>query len=196
MVTKKELFLKLSQPDDNFFSRWVYKTEFVGEFKSLNFNNGCPWIRNFGFLYETKKEDKIWKIRLLGKKTTSSNRPISDEIRKIICSKVSAHSGLNGTLNDYIVPDHKNGRYTDEFVLNIETQKVEDFQALTLRENLHKRQICKVCKNTNKRFDAKILGYNVSFLEGDENFNNEINCIGCYWFDCIKFKESLNYGTK
>lgn len=196
MMTKKELFLKLANPDDNFNSRWVYKTEFVGEYKLLNFNNGCPWIRNFGFFYETKTENKIWSVRIKGKKEFITERPISESIRKFICSLPSSHSGLNGTSNDYIIPDHKNGRYNDLNVLNLETQSLEDFQPLTLRENLHKRQSCKMCKKTNKRFDAKILGYSISFTEGDEFFDDKIKCNGCYWFDCIKFKQSLNYGIK
>jgi len=189
-MTKKELFLKLSRPNLFGESRWVSKNEFVGEFEPLNFNNGCPWIRTFGFLYETKTEEKIWMVRLTGQKKLSQ-RPISDKIRKEICSRDSSHSGLSGTSNDYILPDHKNGRYDNDSVLDTETQKVEDFQALTLRENLFKRQMCKVCKLTNKRFDAKRLGYTISFSKGDENYDEVNKCNGCYWHDCLEFKKSL-----
>ena len=189
-MTKKELFLKLSCPDDNGFSRWVYKTEFINEYSSLNFNNGCPWIRGIGFLYETKIENKIWRIRLLGKSKIIDRR-IRQDIRESICSYPSCHSGLPNIENDYILPDHKNGRYDDLDVLNLETQNLENFQPLTLRENLYKRQMCKICKQTNKRFDAKKLNYNISFIDGDENYTEELGCNGCYWFDCKKFKESL-----
>lgn len=194
-MTKKDLFLKLSEPNEDGFSRWVKKTEFVGEFQNLNFNNGCPWIRNFGFLYETKTEDKVWMVRLTGQKKLSE-RPIHKKVRDFICSQNSSHSGLPGTSNDYIIPDHKNGRYDEESVLNLETQELEDFQPLTLRENLFKRQICKVCKQTNKRFNAKILGYKIPYLEGDETYEQSVGCYGCYWFDCKKFKQSLTYGNQ
>ena len=189
-MTKKELFIKLCSPNNNGFSRWVHKTEFINEYESLNFNNGCPWARNMGYLYETKVEKKTWMIRLVGK-TQLVDKRISKDIRQKISSEPSCHSGLPGTKNDYILPDHKNGRYNDFDVLNLKTQKLEDFQPLTLRENLFKRQMCKICKQTNKRFDAKRLNYSISFIEGDENYNEQTGCNGCYWFDCKKFKESL-----
>ena len=35
-----DLFLELAQPDKNGISRWVYATEFVGKYKSLELGNG------------------------------------------------------------------------------------------------------------------------------------------------------------
>ena len=194
-MTKKQLFIKLAKPNQEGKSRWVLKTEFVNEYQPLNFNNGCPWIRNFDFLYETKFENKIWMVRLLGTKK-SLIRPISKNIRQVISILPSAHSGLDGTQNDYIIPDHKNGRYDDISVLDVKTQKIEDFQPLTLRENLFKRQSCKVCRNTNQRFDAVRLGFQVSFVEGTGEYNEKLGCVGCYWYDCIKFKQKLICGNK
>ena len=43
MASKPELFLKLAQPDDNGYSRWVHINEFVGEFSPLVFGNGADW---------------------------------------------------------------------------------------------------------------------------------------------------------
>ena len=45
MASKPELFLKLAQPDDNGYSRWVHINEFVGEFSPLVFGNGADWAR-------------------------------------------------------------------------------------------------------------------------------------------------------
>ncbi len=42
-MTKPELFLKLAQPDAEGKSRWVYVTEFVGEYAGLKFGNGASW---------------------------------------------------------------------------------------------------------------------------------------------------------
>ena len=36
-MTKTELFLKLAAPDKNGVSRWVYVSEFVGEYADLTF---------------------------------------------------------------------------------------------------------------------------------------------------------------
>jgi len=189
-MTKKELFLKLSNPDKTGRTRWVFKTEFTGEYVDLYFNNGCPWLRSFNCEYETSIEGGVWKCRLIKTKKTDT-RPISKKVKEYINSLPSAHSGLKSINNDKIVPDHKNGRYNDSSALSTKTQLIQDFQPLTNRENLFKRQICKVCTETNKRFDAKQLGFSTSFIEGDENYNDDIKCNGCYWFDCIKFKNSL-----
>ena len=44
-MTKTELFLKLAAPDKNGVSRWVYVSEFVGEYADLTFGNGASWAR-------------------------------------------------------------------------------------------------------------------------------------------------------
>lgn len=55
-MTKKELFFKLSKPNNEGETRWVFKNEFIGEYEKLNFNNGCPWLRNIGHEYESEKK--------------------------------------------------------------------------------------------------------------------------------------------
>jgi len=88
--------------------------------------------------------------------------------------------------------DHKNGRYNDPRVASKLTQKISDFQALSRSANLSKREDCKVCENTNLRFDAKKIGYSKSFYSGGKNHNGAINgCVGCYWYDVLKFKQNL-----
>lgn len=43
--TQIELFLELAKPDENGVSRWVAKTEFVGKYSDLMFQNGWSWGR-------------------------------------------------------------------------------------------------------------------------------------------------------
>ena len=74
--------------------------------------------------------------------------------------------------------DHKNGRY------DIEQYTIKDFQCLSKAENDAKRQHCKVCKNTGKRFDARCLGSTIGWIFGDENSQF---CEGCYWYDPFAF---------
>jgi hypothetical protein len=84
--------------------------------------------------------------------------------------------------------DHKNGRYNNPRVNNAKTQTIEDFQALSKSANNAKRQHCKDCKNTGKRFDAKNLGYKVSYLSGTKKYIESPNgCVGCYWYDVHAF---------
>ena len=76
--------------------------------------------------------------------------------------------------------------------MNIKTQKLEDFQPLSKAANDAKRQFCKECRRTNKRFDAKKLGYPISFYAGNENhMGNEEGCIGCFWYDPLEFRKHL-----
>lgn len=42
------------------------------------------------------------------------------------------------------------------------------------------------------RYDAKQLGYPMSYYKGGAKHNNEENaCIGCYWYDPIEFRRHL-----
>ena len=105
----------------------------------------------------------------------------------------SVHSNLK--LN--MVVDHKNGRYNDNRLRDINKQTINDFQPLTNNENLDKRECCKKCTEANKRFNATILGYVVSYIQGDENYiDSPDGCVGCYWHDCLKFKQSLILSTE
>lgn len=35
------------------------------------------------------------------------------------------------------------------------------------------------------------MGYPVPFIKGDENYTEELKCIGCFWYDPIAFRQSL-----
>jgi hypothetical protein len=189
-MNNTQLVLKLFNPDENGMSRWVYKEECVGEYASLLPRNGNHWYRNVGlshliFVKENLKEQKTIRWKFNGFKEKSSNRPI----RKELSNKPCVHTGFKSTTNNPIVIDHKNGRYDDDRVLNIETQIIEDFQPTCNQANLYKRTKCTDCIRTGMRFDAKELGYSVSVTEG--NLKYEGTCVGCYWFDCLQFKKSV-----
>ena len=71
----------------------------------------------------------------------------------------------------------------------MEDQNISDFQPLSKAVNDAKRQHCKECIQTGKRYDAKRLGYKESFIVGDENSSS---CPGCYWYDPVKFNEIIS----
>ena len=76
--TQIELFLELAKPDENGVSRWVAKTEFVGKYSDLMFQNGWSWGRGDGalakrFILERFPEyGAIEKVRTAGLKTDCS----------------------------------------------------------------------------------------------------------------------------
>jgi hypothetical protein len=199
-----DLFIKLAKPNAQGISRWVSKSEFIKFYKSLDFNNGLPsWGRKFSTLakkynVETDKSItsgvKIDRIRLNGFNTSiTSNisQSIQQGIKKQIGSKRCAILGTHWSSGHKTEVDHKDGRKQDLRIMNTATQRLEDFQPLSKPANDAKRQFCKECKGTDKRYDAKLLGYTVSFIAGTINYENQIGCKGCYWHDPFAFNQAL-----
>lgn len=188
-----ELVLELFSPDENGYSRWVAKSECVGKYKKLEPRNGNHWYRNRGlkkyiFEKEIRDSETYWRFNGIVD-DDSFTRTIRQDIRDIVKREKCAFTSSNGTKNNPIEVDHKNGRYNDPRVLNEYTQMVFDFQPLLKFLNAKKREDCIVCKKTNKRFDAKNLGFRVSFIEGNEDYVG--TCEGCFWFDIERFKSNL-----
>ena len=197
--SKSALFIKLANPDKNGVSRWVSKSEFVGEFSPLMFKNGRDWCRKETSIYKNYivEFDKsitpgngVDRIRLNGYKSKNDqlgNQTIRSDIKKYYQKQRCV---ILGTSNPEV--DHKNGWKNDSKVMNTSTQKLEDFQPLSKAANDAKRQFCKECRATGKRYDAKKLGYPISFYKGNSNHNKTSNgCIGCFWYDPIEFRKHL-----
>jgi hypothetical protein len=199
----KELFLELAQPDENGVSRWVNSSEFVGDYKKLELGNGGSWFRRSSslakeFNVESDKSmtsgNRIDRVRLNGFNTShtkSISQAIRSDIKKAISSQRCAVLGTNRSCDHKVEVDHKDGRKDDLRVMNVETQKLEDFQPLSKPANDAKREFCKKCKESGIRFDAKILGYSVSTTVGTLNYDINIGCIGCFWFDPVAFRQKL-----
>ncbi len=193
------LFEKIAQPNYDGESRWVSKSEFTGEFESLYFENGASWCRasssiakkyNVEFDKSITPGNSVDRIRLNG---------FRDEDEWIgsqsIRSDIKAHYRAKrcvvlGTSNPEV--DHKNGYKNDARVMNVKTQEIDDFQPLSKPANDAKRQICKDCRKTGKRFDATSLGYPIAFYEGGAIHDGSITgCVGCYWYDPVEFRKHL-----
>ncbi len=194
--TKNSLFIKLAQPDKDGFSRWVNVSEFVGAYRDLFFTgNGASWARSDGSLakkYHLERDRSLTsgvsvdRIRLNGFKNDESSNQIKSEIKKEIKIRKCV---ILGTSKPEV--DHKNGRKDELRVMNIQTQVLDDFQPLSKAANDAKRQICKVCKATDIRFDAKQLGYPISFTQGAAKYEKPIGCVGCFWHDPLEFRSYL-----
>ncbi len=203
-MTKNDLFIKLAHPDADGFSRWVCVTEFVGEYSPLVFGNGADWARrdgqlakkyNIEFDKSLTKGNRVDRVRLNGFKTEAAfDQYIRADIKAYYKNKNCVMLGVNGnSANTQIEIDHKDGRKNNESVSNAETQTIDDFQPLCKAANDIKRQICKQCRITNKRWNAKNLkGNPYPFYEGDEEWTEETGCKGCYQYDPVEYrKESV-----
>lgn len=199
-MTKIDLFLELANPNENGESRWVYATEFVGKYENLKFGNGGGWCRGssslakkFKVLFDKRitPGNSIDAIKLCGfNEQETFSQAIRADIKAFYQDKRCVMLGTKGfSENTKIEIDHKDGRKDDWRVSNADTQRIEDFQPLCKAANDVKRQICKVCKETNKRWDAKhIKGNPYSFYEGDEEYRG--TCIGCYQYDPVAYRKS------
>ena len=194
------LFLELAQPNEETGeSRWVDVSEFTGKYAVLTLGNGWSWGRKSSTLrrtynVEVKRESKgnaITAIRLTGyNKEECFRQSIRPDIKEKISKRNCVMLGVNGTSENTIIEvDHKDGRKNDMRVSDMETQKLEDFQPLCKAANDIKRQICKKCKETDKRWDAKnLIGNPYSFYEGDENYTEDLGCKGCYQYDPVEYR--------
>ena len=195
-MTKTELFIKLAQPDANGVSRWVSAREFVGEYADLKFGNGASWARKEStlakrYIIEFDKSitpgNGIDRIRLNGFNDGDYSQHIRADIKKTIKARRCV---VLGTSNPEV--DHKNGMKNENRVMRNEDQRLEDFQPLSKAANDAKRQFCKECRRTGIRYDAKLLGYPISYYQGGAKHNCEEDaCVGCYWYDPLEFKRHL-----
>lgn len=195
--TKIELFEELAGVDKNGCSRWVSVDEFVGEYQGLQLLNGAGWSRDdgpFGRKYQIERDksrtpgNRTDAIRTVGFAVDGTYKSYIDpEIKRVIQAQRCV---VLGTSNPEV--DHKNGMKNEDRVMRNENQRLSDFQPLSKAANDAKRQFCKECKRTGKRYDAKQLGYPMSFYQGGMYHNNkEDGCVGCYWYDPIAFRKHL-----
>lgn len=201
-MTKMELFIELAKPNELGVSRWVKVSEFNGRYKELQLGNGGSWCRSSSSLAKKYIIDfdktqtpgnSIDAIRLNGLNTNKSfNQSIRKSIKDYYKNENCVMLGIRGcSENTKIEIDHKDGRKDNSRISDIKTQRIEDFQPLCKAANDAKRQICKRCKETNKRWDAKNLkGNPYSFYEGDEDYTPELGCIGCYQYDPVEYRKS------
>ncbi len=200
--TKTELFLELAQPDEEGRSRWVNVSEFIEKYKELKLGNGGSWCRKEStlakkYLLEFDKSqtsgNSIDAIRTIGlNKKDCFNQAIRNDIKEHYRNKNCVMLGIKGNSeNTKIEIDHKDGRKNNARVSDLATQRLEDFQPLTKAANDAKRQICKKCIETGKRWDARNLDGNpVAYYKGGESLE-DFGCEGCYQYDPVEYRKEI-----
>lgn len=192
------MFLQVAQPNDEGKTRlWLY-SELEALFPGVTFQtkNGGDWNRSDGQLrdfivYREKDKNRTIGIRLDGYKDTCIEKRIRTDIFKSIKKQRCRVVDVGG---ENIECDHKDGRYTSETYSVVENQKEDDFQPLLRNVNLSKRTHCKICEETNLRYDATRLGYSYGWVSGGAKYDG--TCIGCYWYDPRKFNQTISKDFK
>lgn len=193
-------FLEIAQPNEDGYSREVTIEELVNIDPSFRTRNGCQWARQdtgpsaeYKLLKKygddgTKKGGPVYSIQLNGFNRDYLDKHIRFDIKEEItnqrCSILDTGGGRKR-----VECDHKDGKHSDKRLTDLKSQKIDDFQPLSKAANVAKREHCKKCIDTGKRYDAKRLGYKESFLYGNED---SPNCEGCYWHDPKKFNATIS----
>ena len=190
--SKTTLFLELAKPDELGFSRKVAVSEFKGKYEKLQFGNGGDWIRKDSTLakyYNIRRhpqgKGKITHVELQGYKKVVIQKPISKSMRKVITAKDCVVLGTSKP-----ECDHKDGRLDDPRLSDVKRLREDDLQPLSTAANNAKRQHCVECRDTGQRFDATRLGYQVSQVRGNGQYNG--TCVGCYWHDPHFFNREVS----
>ena len=99
--------------------------------------------------------------------------------------------GCNSHSENKIEIDHKDGRKDDASFNDVAAQKEEWFQPLCKAANDFKRQKCKECKASGKRWSASNLeGFeDFPFYKGGEDYID--TCEGCYLYDPVAYRKSF-----
>ena len=154
--------------------------------------NGAAHIqddRGLGTKYELSKlygengKKELLAVRTIGFTNNVTYNKIPKKARINLTNKPCAFCGTHNNLEI----DHKNGRK------DTDSTKIKDFQSLCTHCNKIKRERCKACKKTGVRFDAKTLGYNISYIKGTKYYNPMYEgCEGCYLYDVEAFRKFIN----
>lgn len=190
-----ELFEEIAKPNDKGYSRAVSVEELISIDSRFAMGNGGSWCRSDGQLGKKynikriKEKGKIVAVQLDGFNKQPKERAINKTIKKIINSQRCTVLDIGSNIEC----DHKNGKYNDRYMEDLSEQKIEDFQPLSKAVNVAKRQHCKKCNETGKRYDATRLGYVKPFINGD--FDSK-NCEGCYWHDPKLFNQTISKDYK
>jgi hypothetical protein len=188
------MFLQVAQPDSEGRTElWLF-SELEKMFPGVQFqtSNGGDWNRSDGQLkdfviHREKVKNRTIGIRLDGFKDKSKDRQIRADILKYIRSQNCRVLDVGG---ENIECDHKDGRYDSETYSNVSNQNTNDFQPLHRNVNLSKRTHCNNCINSNRRYDARKLGYIIGWYNGDESYKG--SCVGCYWYDPYIFNKEIS----
>ena len=193
----KEIFLVVNPPDEDGFSKEITIDSLMTYNIGFRTTNGGDWCRSdqsaLGKEYNInriKKRGKIYAIKLDG---YNKQLVINQSIRSDIAQNIKKKRCAILDVSTNIEVDHKNGKKDEQYMNDLESQSLNDFQPLSKAANDAKRTHCSNCKESGKRYDAKRLGYSVSFTKGDANTDN---CPGCYWYDPIKFNEEISKDFK
>jgi hypothetical protein len=168
----------LFQPDKNGYSRKVSREEIENSNLTWSKNgngrrNVYFQVQKYKWVAERGKGNKVISLKLDG---FNESIILNQTIRKDIKDKLYAQTRSNFAPDDMLPLvdknkeiDHRWGRKDSPLYSRIndtKEQTIDDFQLLSHSHNQYKREKCKKCTETNKRFDGII-------------WDDSVGCSGC-----------------
>lgn len=191
--TNTQKFLELAKPNDEGYARVIYREEF-NKVKGLELGNGGKWCRENSkladlFRLKRNKDGNGDNAPIISVELNGWNRDVqfSQNIKKEIVDELRNKKCVFTGSTNKIEIDHKDGRKNDLSLNDVKNQTKDSFQPVCKAMNDFKRQKCKECKRTGKRWAAtNIEGYPIAFYKGGEMY--EGTCEGCYLYDPIAYR--------
>lgn len=129
----------------------------------------------------------------------------SPQLRKKIMKILGFYDVYEDRKNMSLLPDHKfpeirwDENTKEENPDDMSEEEIKKkFQLLSNQRNQQKREVCRYCYQTGKRG----YPYNIKFFHaGNENWPKDVpkrgkdaekGCVGCGWYDLVKWKKKLN----
>ena len=192
---------ELIKPDHNGYSDWFevewLKAQLPACGDRIGGNGSNMFTRQLAkdFLFSPDQAKRTNGSKVIARRAYGLTKPRAESypIRRDIRDKIGR--GYCAVLHTkaQIEVDHKDGR-KDSWVANdLQHQRLEDFQALHKTANNVKRNVCQACHLTNQRFDARVLGFQIGWVEGNAQYQG--TCRGCFWYDPVEFRSRLLIGA-
>lgn len=202
IVHRDELrqYKKLDWGDNGIGDRWCgkkfnYSVIFNNRYKTYSENDDDTVPAEILNSFQTSNGSGkgIIGIFVHSKRTNIIKRPIKKEIDREIKKMPCVCCGSKSDL----ICDHKNDIYNDDIVLDVKTQRIDDFQSLCNHCNLQKRQIFKEETANRKIYSAKNLApyrtYPFEFPWEKKNFDvKDIHTKkDTFWYDPVEFNKKI-----
>lgn len=188
-MSKVDIILNQININEDGVSEWYCVEELEEKVGFSLHGNGSAYIqtdRGLGLFYTIEKQydgASLTHFRLTGfapnyQKNRAKGSPSRvKKAKREECANCGTHSNLQ--------VDHKDGNKEP-----IPNPRDADYQSLCKHCNGLKREWCKKCKEGEGRYDAKRLGFPISFTQGNNTFcPKDPRCKGCYWYDPRDFRK-------
>ena len=175
-----------------FRDRFVLRTLYANGVERLDDGDGHTSYWRDGQPSATQNNGRVLAIQLCGYLPPCARKEnVPKGMDKIlVAAGIPAVCAVSGTSSNLEI-DHKQGR-PEEGIGWAFGPDPDLYQFLSKANNNVKKSACKRCVDSGRRFDATMLGFPRSWLEGGDVYDAGIGCRGCFWFDVRAFHAGVH----